>query len=137
MLELTGKGARIVTISSSNSVAAVAVYVGDPGVAQMQPADGVQFWIGESSIGTAPVNPPATWALWRMLAADRDGLYAASDAARSEAREALSHGDSIRVIQGPCLVTGVDEDGGPASLDESFLSWVFELLGMLGPRSDD
>lgn len=127
-IELSMEGAGPVDISEADPGRDIARLVGDPGVDRLRHLRRVQFWVGDNSVDTSPVNIGATRFLHRLLAAVRDGHYIASDAARDHARALLDNPDDLPVIHGPSILTGVGDDGGAAPLDENFQDWFGELI---------
>ncbi|HET6285696.1 MAG TPA: hypothetical protein VFG15_02960 [Amycolatopsis sp.] len=127
-VELGITGPAFPQLSASDPAPDIAKLIGDPGVRSYRHLSGMQFWIGRNSVSALPVNEGATKLLRYLLAAVRDGHYIASDADRDNARALLGAAGGGPVIHGPCLVTGVADDGGAAPLDENFRDWFTEVL---------
>lgn len=127
-VELTMSGAGLVDISEAEPEGDIARRIGDPAVNRISHLRRVQFWVGDTSAATSPVNTPATRFLHELLTDVRDGRYIASDAERDHARALLAEPDSLPVIHGPCLVTGVGDGGSAAPLEDNFHSWFTGIV---------
>lgn len=127
-VELGMTGAGRVDISATDPGSDITRLVGGPGLDRINYLRRVQFWVGGDSAATSPVNTGATAFLHRLLADVRDGRCVAADAERDHVRTLLDTPDQLPVIHGPCLVTGVGDDGGAAPLDENFQDWFTTLL---------
>jgi hypothetical protein len=82
-------------------------------------------WWGNGEARTAPqTNIVASRIYHDVLHSIDDGTYAASDVLQAHARDLLvSEHERPTLFFGPCVITGVDDAGAPAPLDENFLSW--------------
>lgn len=134
-VELSMFSSGPIDISQNNPGLDIARHVGDPGVNRINHLRKVALWVGDNSVAGSPVNAGATRFLHHLLADVRDGRYIASDQERDHARALLDIPDDLPVIHGPCLVTGVGEDGAAAPLDENFQTWFSALLDELAELS--
>ncbi|WNV83119.1 hypothetical protein [Umezawaea sp. Da 62-37] len=130
-VELSTAGLGSVELSETEPDGDIARRIGDPGVDRISPLYRVQFWVGGNSMATCPVNTGATTFLHRLLIDVRDGDYVASDAEREHARTLLDTPDTLPMIHGPCLITGVGEDSSAGPLEENFQGWFTTLLDQL------
>ncbi|WP_344041572.1 ATP-binding protein [Saccharothrix xinjiangensis] len=133
-IELGMDGVGRVDISLTDPDGDIARLVGDPHVDRITHLRRVQMWIGGDSVATSPVNTGATRFLRRLFTDVRDGHYVATDEEHDHVRALLDKPDSIPVVHGPCLVTGVGPDGGAAALDENFHDWFTNLLDDIAHR---
>ncbi|MFI6029505.1 hypothetical protein [Amycolatopsis magusensis] len=133
-VELAMTGGAPIEISATEPVAAIAARIGDPFIDRISHLRRVAFWVGGNSVAHHPVNTGATTFLHHLLADVRDGNYVASDDERDHARLLLTAGN-LPEIHGPCLVTGIADDGDtPAPLDENFQGWFTGVLDELAQR---
>lgn len=122
-IELGMVGASPVTISETEAAHAISQLVGDPFFNPIHHLRHVVFWVGDNSVARQPINAGATRLLRQMLTDVRDGNYVASDAERDHVR-ALLDSEDLPAIHGPCLITGMADDGDtPAPLNENFQHW--------------
>jgi hypothetical protein len=117
-------GLTPIEISLTDPVQDIARLVGDPIPTRIRHLSGVDFWIGDNSQNTAPINDGATAFLHALLEDVRDGAYVASDTDRDHVRRVLSTPGAAPAVHGPCLITGVANDRDrPAPLSDNFQDW--------------
>ncbi|RAS59478.1 hypothetical protein C8D87_11490 [Lentzea atacamensis] len=126
-------GARPVEISATNPARDIARHVGDQFCSLIPALRKVQFLVEMRDQTSESVNPGATVLLHQLLADVRDGHYIASDGERGYVRAVLDL-DTAPVIHGPCLITGLGDDGAPAPLDDNFQAWFSGLLAEIAQR---
>jgi hypothetical protein len=117
-------GSTPIEISLADPVEDIARLVGDPIPTRIRHLSGVDFWIGDNSQNTAPINNGATVFLHDLLTDVQDGTFVASDIDRDHVRRVLSTPDAAPAVHGRCLITGVANDGDwPAPLSDNFKDW--------------
>lgn len=110
---------QTVEIGRKNPGNDISRLVGDPLFDCMRHITGVDFWVGDSSLLTRPLNQLATWFFDTLLQDVRSGDYATSDSDRAHVSSLLDHSDWMPVIHGPSLITGVNDIGDTVPLGEN------------------
>jgi hypothetical protein len=129
---ITMDRAKPLEISEADPAGDIAHHLGASEVTEIGGLRHVGIWVGADSATTDKRNNHATQCLHELFTTVRDGDYIASDKERDQVR-GLFATDTLPVIHGPCLITGLDRDGGVAPLDDNFHAWFAALLTDMRP----
>jgi len=114
-----------VELSRATALGEIAEHLGIPAVVLLGRVGNLAWW-GDGGPQTGPqTNIVAGRVYHDVLHSIDDGTYSASDVLQAHARDLLAyeHEEQPTLFFGPCIITGVDDTGEPAPLDENFLSW--------------
>ncbi|MCK2240051.1 MULTISPECIES: hypothetical protein [unclassified Crossiella] len=123
---------EIVAINQARPEEDAARLLEDPIIECTRLLAGVGIWFGNDSTRAHLPNSGANETLNLLLQDVAAGDYAVSDTDRERILALLAHPEHIPVIHGPCLVTGIDSNGQPAPLGETFQHW----FGTTFPATD-